>query len=351
MNISTQFKIAIYSIIAFVAIVAIYGFTRGVDGRTQSTDDAYVSADYTLVAPRVRGVIAEVLVQDNQAVHVGQLLARLDDRDYQAALDVSKARVESAQGELATLQSRAMQQQAMINQAEAAVMASKANVVFARHNYARYTRLARQGAGTLQNAQQAQAKIETASAHLRLTEAKLDAAKQQVSVLQSLQLKAMGGLAIAQASLEKAKLNMAYTRITSPIDGIIGHRALRVGAFVQPGTPLLAVVPVSKAYIIANFRETQLSHVKPGQPVHIDIDMYPGIHFHGIVDSIAPATGLSFSPLAPINATGNFTKIVQRIPVKIALQDGRLNTLQLRPGMSADVTIDTRTHGLQRELP
>ncbi|MDW9406294.1 HlyD family efflux transporter periplasmic adaptor subunit, partial [Pseudomonas soli] len=234
-------------------------------------------------------------------------------------------------------------QASLIAQAEAAVKAAQAEAAFADHEVTRYSRLAEQGAGTVQNAQQARSGVDQARARLANSQAALLATRKQVDILSAQVASADGQLKRAEAGLEKARLDLSYTRITAPVDGMVGERALRIGAYVNPGARLLSVVPLERAYIVGNFQETQLTHVQPGQPVSISVDTFSGEQLHGRVESIAPATGVTFAAVKPDNATGNFTKVVQRIPVKIVFDDGQPLLARLRVGMSVEATIDT--HG------
>lgn len=311
----------------------------------QSTDDAYVNADFTVVAPRVAGQISTLTVDDNQVVHKGQLLAQIDDRDYVAAVAAAQANVAAAQAAIDNVSASIVQQHASVDQAAATLSAAKANAVFARADSARYADLAQHGAGSTQNAQQARSRTDTALADVSRNEAALKAASQQIAVLATQRERAVATLRQAQAALDTARLNLSWTRIVAPIDGVVGQRAARVGAYVTPGTPLLAVVPLQQAYVVANFQETQLTDVRPGQLAEIRVDTYPGVVLRGRVDSFAPATGVTFAAIAPDNATGNFTKVVQRIPVKIALHGGQDALGKLRVGMSVEATI--RTGGTQ----
>jgi membrane fusion protein (multidrug efflux system) len=306
-----------------------------------STDDAFVSADYTVVAPRVAGQIVALGVDDNQFVRKGQLLAQIDDRDYAAAVSAANANVAAAQAAIDNVSASLVQQQSLIDQAAAALSAAHANAVFARADDARYADLAQHGAGSLQNAQQARSRTDTALADVARNDAALKAARQQVAVLTTQRERAEATLQQTQAALDRARLDLSWTRIVAPIDGVVGQRAARVGAYVTPGSPLLAVVPLQQAYVVANYQETQLTDVRPGQAAEIRVDTYPGVVLHGTVDSFAPATGVTFAAIAPDNATGNFTKVVQRIPVKIVLQTDQASLDKLRVGMSVDATIRT----------
>jgi membrane fusion protein (multidrug efflux system) len=304
------------------------------------TDDAYVQADNTLIAPRVSGYISEVAVTDNQPVKAGQLLARIDDRDYQTALRQAVADRETAEAEIRSIDSQLELQNSTIQQADLQVMSADAALRFAQEDHDRYEALSKTGAGTTQAAQQTASLFIQRAAGLQQARAALTAARQQVDVLQAARAKAAAQLEHYRAAEQQARLNLGYTTITAPEDGTVGARTLRVGQYVQAGTQLMAVVPLDAVYVVANYKETQLTHVRPGQPVEISVDTFPDAHIHGHVDSVAPATGLEFALLPPDNATGNFTKIVQRLPVKIVLDHDSAGLL--RPGMSVEPVIDTK---------
>jgi membrane fusion protein (multidrug efflux system) len=307
-----------------------------------STDDAYVQADNTTVAPKVSGYLVGVLVGDNERVKVGQVLAQIDDRDFKVALDQSRADVAAARAAISSKQVQLEVQQAVINAAKATIDLDAANVTFAAQDNKRYTELAASGSGSVQNAQLSQSRIAGAQATQQRDIANLVSAQKQVDLLKAEIVQAEATLARAQALQSQAELNLGYTTITAPIDGVVGNRTLRTGQFVQAGTQLMSLVPASGAYVVANFKETQLTDVRQGQAVDIAVDMFPGKPVHGHVDSIAPASGQEFALLPPDNATGNFTKIVQRIPVKISLDGAHNSLLALRPGMSVIPTIATR---------
>jgi membrane fusion protein, multidrug efflux system len=333
-------------IAAIVAVVALsyYGWQYWTVGRFQeSTDDAYVQADSTIVAPKVSGYISDVLVDDNQPVKAGQVLARIDDRDYQAALAQARANVAAAQADIDNLNASLKEQQAVIAQARATIEVDQANLTFMQQDNERYSTLAKQGSGTVQAAQQALSKRNIAQATLDHDTASLDAAQRQVGVLEAQLGRAKAMLAQDQALQQQAELNVSYTAIVAPIEGVVGNRTLRVGQYVQAGTQLMAVVPLASTYVVANFEETQLANIRPHQAVDLAVDTYAGVRVRGYVDSIAPASGQEFALLPPDNATGNFTKIVQRIPVKIAIDRKDPLRGDLRPGMSVIATINTKT--------
>jgi membrane fusion protein (multidrug efflux system) len=327
----------------FLGVAAGYGDHYWTTGRfLVSTDDAYVQAHSVLISPKVSGYISEVPVDDNQAVHAGQTLARIDDRDYLTALAAARANVDAAQAAIDNLERRITQQRLAIVEAQAAVTTDQAALAFSQQQYGRYSSLARTGAATVQDSQQWQADQREKEATMARDSAVVGVAQQQVEVLGSQHSQAKATLAQQQAMLHQAELNVSYTTIVAPVDGTVGDRTLRVGQYVQAGTQLMAVVPLQAVYITANYKETQLTDVRPGQAVTIDVDTFPGTTVHGHVDSLAPASGQEFALLPPDNATGNFTKIVQRIPVKIVVDANDPLANLLRPGMSVEPTIDTK---------
>jgi membrane fusion protein, multidrug efflux system len=329
--------------IAVLAGATWYGWDYWTVGRfLVSTDDAYVKADNTTVAPKISGYLHEVLVDDNERVSAGQVLARIDDRDFRVALDQAKADVAAADAAIASKRAQLDVQQAIIEAAKATLDVDTASATFAKQENKRYTDLAATGYGSVQNAQAAQSRDAGALAAIERDKANLASALKQVELLKAEIAQAAATVLRANALQRQAELNLSYTTIVAPIDGVAGNRTLRAGQYVQAGTQLMSLVPASGAYVIANFKETQLTNVKAGQPVDIEVDMFPGKSVHGHVDSLAPASGQEFALLPPDNATGNFTKVVQRIPVKIALE---ASAVELRPGMSVIPTIQTQKRG------
>ncbi|MGA8898857.1 HlyD family secretion protein [Bradyrhizobium sp.] len=326
--------------VAVLAGASWYGFDYWTVGRfLVSTDDAYVKADNTTVAPKVSGYLHEVLVGDNERVKAGQVMARIDDRDFKVALDQAKADVAAAEAAIASKRAQLDVQQAVIDAAKATLDVDTASATFTTQENKRYTDLAATGYGSVQNAQSAQSRNAGALAAIERDKANLASALKQVELLKAEIAQSAATVKRADALQQQAELNLSYTTIVAPIDGVVGNRTLRAGQYVQAGTQLMSVVPASGAYVIANFKETQLTHVQAGQAVDIDVDMFPGKSVHGHVDSLAPASGQEFALLPPDNATGNFTKVVQRIPVKIALD---ASSVELRPGMSVIPTIQTQ---------
>ena len=320
-----------------------YGYDYWTVGRfLVSTDDAYVKADNTTIAPKVSGYLNRVLVADNEHVKAGQVLARIDDRDFRVALEQARADVAAASATVTSKEAQLEVQQAVIAAAKATIDVDTAAKTFASQENTRYTNLAATGYGSVQNAQQAQARDAGADAAIARDNANLISAQKQVDLLKAEIVQAKAAAARAAAIQQQAELNLGYTTIVSPIDGVIGNRSLRVGQFVQAGTQLMSIVPTDGAYVVANFKETQLTHVQAGQAVDIEVDMFPGQIVHGRVDSIAPASGQEFALLPPDNATGNFTKVVQRMPVRILVPATVAEQSVLRPGMSVIVKVNTK---------
>jgi membrane fusion protein, multidrug efflux system len=334
-------------LVAYVVIlaVAIWACVRLLaDSNTETTNDAYVTADFTLVAPRVAGQLSEVLIEDNQQVKAGQLMVRIDDRDFRAALMSAQADVMAAQASVANYDAEIARQPALVEEARATLRSDDATLEFARQNALRYRNLSEAGAGTTQEQQHASSALAEEIAQQARNRAALVATERDLDVLRTQRDKATGALAHAEAALEQAKLNLSYTEIHAPIDGKVGRRSARVGAFVTTGAPLLAIVPLSEAYVVANFQENQLTKMRASQTVRIKVDTFPGVVIRGHVDSLAPATGLSFAPIEPDNATGNFTKVVQRVPVKITIDPGQQAAAALSVGLSVETEVAVGKH-------
>ncbi|HEY4089936.1 MAG TPA: HlyD family secretion protein [Luteibacter sp.] len=328
--------------VVLVGVLA-YGAHWWTAGRfIQDTDDAYVGGDVTVIGSKVPGYIQTVAVSDNQAVHKGDLLIRIDDRDFRAAAAKADAAVAAEEAALRNLDAVAALQQSVIHQAEAGKAAADAEANRARLDDARYGDLVSRSAVSVEAAQRARAAAQTAAADGQKANAAVEAARRQLDVIETQKHQADAALAQARAQADSARLDLSYTEVRAPVDGTIGNRRARVGAFVGAGSPMLAVVPAHGLWVDANFKEDQLANMKVGQAVEVRADVLPGHPFHGHIASLAPATGAQFSVLPPENATGNFTKIVQRVPVRVALDgtDGDLGLL--RPGLSVTATIDTK---------
>jgi membrane fusion protein (multidrug efflux system) len=329
-----------------------YGWHWWTVGRfEETTDDAFLQADKVTVAPKVGGFVADVFVTDNQPVKAGDMIARIDDRDYQVVLAQDEADLEKSKATLESVVSLYIQQQARIVEAKADVANNRAALSFSEVQDKRYAALMSTGAGTTQRSQQASSDLQMKQAALDKANASYDAAQKQMDALLSLEAAARASLRRAEINLQQANLNISYTVIKAPIDGVVGDRSLRKGQLVQPGANLLTLVPMGTSiYLIANFKETQTGQMEEGMQARFTIDALGDHVFRGRIDSFAPGTGSQFALLPPENATGNFTKIVQRVPVKITLDNGDPMIARLRPGLSAEATIDTRDEP-ERELP
>jgi membrane fusion protein (multidrug efflux system) len=308
----------------------------------ESTDDAYVGGNITPIAPHVAGFVREVLVADNARVAAGQVLIRLDPRDYQAALDHAQAALAARLAGLDSLRAQYLVQQSAIRQQEADLTAKSARATFASADAARYGSLAQTAAGSRQDSQRSIATDQEARAALISSGAGLEAGRQQLRVLAANIAGAEADIGQARADLDTARLNLGYTEIRSPIAGIVGNRAAQMGGYVGQGSYLISVIPADGLWVDANFKEDQLARLAPGRAATVVADILPGHRFHGHVASLAAGTGGVFSVIPAENATGNFTKIVQRVPVRIVLDDGDALLDLLRPGLSTTVAIDTR---------
>ncbi|MDR3089788.1 MAG: HlyD family secretion protein [Desulfobulbaceae bacterium] len=306
--------------------------------RSINTDNAYIHADIIAIAPKVSGYVMEVPVRDNMSVKVGDLLFAIDERDYTAKVEQAKANVLAAESAIANVKAATVLQHAVIRQAEAQVASAAAIQKRAAQEYARQNRLRKDKATTEQRFEDSLRDKAQTDASLAGAQANLDVQTKQLDVLTSQLSSAHAGLAQAQAALSLAVLDLEHCRVRAPVDGVIGNRKARIGRFVTPGTALLDLVPVQDVWIVANFKETQMEHIRIGQNVRIAVDGYPGAALAGVVDSLAPGSGSSFSLLPPDNATGNFIRVVQRVPVKITLKDNTLIGL-LVPGLSVRVTV------------
>ena len=331
--------------IAIVLGLAFYLFHWFTLGRyTETTDDAYVGGNVTVISPKVAGNIVDVAVVDNQVVHAGDLLVRLDQRDYQVALEKADAAVAAQQAALANLDATRHLQDSLIDQARAVIVAAAADTSRTRDDQTRYQKLSETNAVSIQSYQKADADYKQAVANGQKAQAALVASQRQLEVIAAQKQQITAALAQAQAERDMARLNLSYTELRAPVDGVIGNRRARLGAYAVIGQQLLAVVPARGLWVDANFKESQLANIRPGMPVKVSADVLPGTEFNAHVLSLSPATGAQFSILPAENATGNFTKIVQRVPVRIQL-DGAAGTLgNLRPGLSVTVAVDGRPH-------
>jgi membrane fusion protein, multidrug efflux system len=303
------------------------------------TDDAYVDAHVVSVVPKVAAYVVALHVDDNSHFAAGALLVQLDPRDFQVAVNTARAELESAGANAANIKAQLTEQQSIIAQAEAMLLGDRANLAFAQEQLRRYGSLATSGAGTTERWQQAQADISQREANLQRDLAAV-AARAHVTVLQAQEQQAQADIDRQQAALAQARLNLSYTKITATEAGTVANKAVEVGNFVQQGQLLFSAVP-NTLYVTANYKETQLTGVRPGQSADIRVDAFPDLRLHGHVDSLQRGTGAQFALLPPENATGNFVKVVQRVPVKIVLDDPREAEKRLAPGLSVETTIMT----------
>jgi membrane fusion protein (multidrug efflux system) len=307
----------------------------------QTTDDAYVRGDITPLSVKVEGYVRRVPVNDFQLVKAGDLLVEIDDNDYSARVAQAEADLLGAQAAIDNLKSRKELQHAQIAQAESVITATQADVERTKLEAARQRTLLATTFGTPQKVEQSVADQKRFEANLERNRAELDGARRQMAVLDTQELQLRADAKAKQAMLDLAKINLGYTKITAPVDGMVSERGVREGQYAHAGTQILSVVPLANVWVVANYKETQLTRVAIGQKAEITVDSFPGVVVTGRVDSISPASGSQFSLLPPDNATGNFTKVVQRIPVKIVLDPKNPLAGKLRPGMSVEATIVT----------
>jgi membrane fusion protein (multidrug efflux system) len=308
----------------------------------EGTNDAFLDADQVVAAPKVQGYVSEVLVSDNQQVRAGQPLVRIDPRPYQAALDQAVAAIAARQADVQAAQAQISQQTAHVGEAKAQLVSARTAETLAASEVERYRPLVQSGADTPEKLAQLSAQRDQSAAAVAANAAATVSAQRQVATQAAQIGQAEAQLKAAQANAEQARLNLQDTVVTSSIAGRVGDRAVRVGQFVGPGARLMAIVPVSDVYLTANFKETQIAHMRPGQPVSIRVDALGGRELKGVVESFAPGTGARFALLPPENATGNFTKVVQRVPVRVRVLASAEDRKRLLPGLSVTAKVDTR---------
>jgi len=340
-------------VIALVVVAAVVGVWWYIDYQNngkflQETDDATVQADMVTIAPRVTGYVADVLVGENQDVQAGQPLVRIDPRDARAQAAQAEAQIAVAGAQADTARAQITEQYAAIDQARAQLAAARSKAAYDAGEVARYRPLAASGAETRQTLAQLEVTARQSADNVRAAEAAVAAQQRRVGSLQSQVAQGRAQGQAARAQLAAASVDVGATQLTAPIAGRIGDKTVTVGQFVQAGTRLMSVVPLDRLYITANFKETQLALMRPGQPVDIEVDALDGVAVKGRVESLAPGTGAQFSLLPPQNATGNFTKITQRVPVRISIEATPAARRLLVPGLSVSVTVDTR--GARGEL-
>ncbi|MFM0206143.1 HlyD family secretion protein [Paraburkholderia sediminicola] len=309
----------------------------------ESTDDAYLQADSVTVAPKIAGYVTEVYVADNQVVKPGDPLVHLDARQYQVALNQALATIDARKADIERAQADIKQQQSNIAQAQAQQQVAQVNAHHASDEVRRYAPLVATGAETSERLAELTSSRDQANATLTANAAAVDAARSQIGSATAQLAQARAQLEAAQASAQQSQLDLDNTVVRSVLGGQVGDRTVRVGQYVQPGTRMLTVVPVQSTYLLANFKETQVGRMRVGQPVEMHVDALPGHMLHGVIDSFSPGTGSQFALLPPENATGNFTKIVQRVPVRIRIDTGAETRSVLLPGLSVTVDVDTRS--------
>ena len=313
------------------------------NGARQVTDDAYIRGDVTPLSAQVDGYVRHVAAEDFHYVKAGDLLVEIDDADYRAKVAQAEADLAGAQAAIDNLKARKESQHAQVLDAEAAVAATQADVDRTKLEAARQRELLATTFGTPQKVEQADAEAKRLAATLASKQAELDAQRRQFAVLDTQELQLRAEMKAKQAALDLAKINLGYTRILAPVGGVVSERGVRDGQYVHAGTQVISVVPLDNVWVIGNYKETQLTNVLVGQGAEVRVDTFPGVVIGASVDSIAPASGSQFSLLPPDNATGNFTKVVQRIPVKLRLKPDNPLAGRLRPGMSVTATILTDT--------
>ena len=335
-------RLGILATAAAVAVLFTLRWDAWVGARAdQTTDDAYVKGDLTPLSAKVEGYVRKVPINDFQRVKAGELLVEIEDDDYKARVDQAAADVMAAEAAIENLKSRKAQQHAQIADAESAITATQADVERTQLEEIRQRDLLASTYGTRQRLEQATADEKRLEATLSRVRAELEAQRRQMGVLDTQELQLRADLKAKQAGLALAKITLGYTRIEAPVNGMVGERGVREGQYVRPGVQVISVVPLDTVWVVANYKETQLTRVATGQPASISVDTFPGVVVTGHVDSISPASGSQFSLLPPDNATGNFTKVVQRIPVKIVPDRGQPLFGRLLPGMSVIATIHT----------
>jgi membrane fusion protein (multidrug efflux system) len=308
----------------------------------ETTDDAYLQSDISIISPKVEGYVKSLAVRDHQQIHAGDILARIDDRDFAAKLAQSEAALAAEQASLTTIDSQIELQQSLIAQAATTIASAEAEQHRSAEDRRRYQNLLQNSDASRQRFEQAESDARKAIAALNGAQAAETASRNQLAVLRAQRKQQEAKAQQAAATRDLARNDLENTLIRSPIDGIVGNKGVQLGQFVKAGTQLLAVVPLSQTYIVANFKETQLRRMQPGQPVEIRVDALSDVKLEGHVESVSPASGSQWSIMPPENATGNFTKIVQRVPVRIAVPSDSDVAARLRPGLSVTVSVDTR---------
>lgn len=332
-------KHSVLLILGVITLGLLYWFVcvRGIE----TTDDAYLKGNITILSPRIAGYVTEVQVQDNQRVQKGDVIAKIDPKEYQARLGQAQAEVESLNARLNVLDNQSLAQEQKIKTAQADMQTAKAALARAEKEFKRTSALIKDGAISEQINEQATFEHEKGLAAMQKSQAQYEAANIELKMIQAQQEEAKAQYQKAEAMVRLAELEVSYTTVVAPKNGVIGNKGVQVGQLARPGLAMAYLIPDQEIWVEANFKETQVGKMKPGQPVKITIDAFPGKTFHGQIDSLAPASGSEFSILPPENATGNFTKIVRRVPVKITFAP-ETDLLLLKPGLSSIVHVNVR---------
>jgi membrane fusion protein, multidrug efflux system len=339
-------KLLLPTVAAVAALgIGAFGVHWFVSGRfVEKTDNAYVQSDIAAIAPKVAGYVREVRVRDNQKVAAGEVLAVIDDRDFAAQVAQADAQAEAAKAAIASINSNLVLQRSVIAQAEAGIASAEADLRRAQLDQQRYGALAPEGFASRQRLETVTADRQKAESSLARARAALKSEQDRVGVLEASRAQAEAQLKQAQANAELKRIDLENTVVRAPFAGTVGNKGVELGQYVKVGTQLLSLVP-DEIYVVANFKETQIARMRIGQPVELDVDAYAGDAVRGKIESLAPASGSQFSLLPPENATGNFTKIVQRVPVRIAISGDA--AAHLRPGLSVIAFVDTKGRGTQ----
>lgn len=352
----TWFRILLVAVVVLLVVggVVYYVNYRNYGRFQQSTNNAYLEADDVTISPKVSGYVMRVLVVDNQAVRAGQPLVEIDSRQSQADVAQAEAQVAASYAQARSAEAQIRQQRAQVAQADADLAAARDQLTHAQREVDRYAPLAQTGASAPERLSQLVGQRDQAADTVRSRQAAVVAQQRRIGQLQASVDQALAQAEAAKAQVRSVAVDLGATVLRAPIDGIVGNKNVRVGRYVQAGTELMTVVPLTALYLKANFKETQITLMRPGQPATLHVDALPGAEIPGIVESVSPATGARFSLLPPENATGNFTKIVQRVPVRIRVQAGREARRVLLSGLSVEVSVDTRgaqnyTHQVEDE--
>jgi membrane fusion protein (multidrug efflux system) len=333
----------IVALTVLIVIITRWNYWEG-DAEWQSTDDAYLQADLTPIAAKVAGYVRALPVQDFERVHAGQVLAEIVDDDYRAAVEQLTAGVASAAAQVETFKAQRLLQAANVQSAKAVIEATTANLKQNARDRARQERLLKSGSSSTEASEKLQTTDAQLAAQLDQNRAQAQAAERQLGVLAAQQAQAEAAVAAQRASLQIARINLNYTRVVAPQDGVISQRQVKPGQYVGVGGQITSLTPLPHVWVIANYKETQLTHMLVGEKVEISVDTFPGRRLQGHVLGFAPGSGSQFALLPPDNATGNFTKVVQRVAVKIAIDDADGLADRLLPGMSVITRVDTRSN-------